>query len=53
MVADSRDNGLNNDPGPKMFVPQAQVPDLANALNLAIGPMAWVVRTRMEPYLLS
>src|SRR5262245_22291601 len=53
VVADSRDNGLNNNPGPKMFVPQAQVPDLANALNLGIGPMSWVVRTRMDPYSLS
>jgi ABC-type antimicrobial peptide transport system permease subunit len=32
-----------------MFVPQAQVPDLANALNLSIGTMAWVVRTRVAP----
>lgn len=53
VVADSRDNGLNNNPGPKMFVPQAQVPDLANALNLGIGPMSWVVRTRMDPYSFS
>ena len=27
VVADSRDDGLNQDPGPKMFVPQAQIPD--------------------------
>jgi len=53
VVADSRDNGLNNNPGPKMFVPQGQVPDLANALNLSLSPMAWVVRTRVEPYSLS
>src|SRR5205085_322185 len=31
VVADSRDNGLNQEPGPKMFVPQAQIPDLVNA----------------------
>jgi len=53
VVADSRDGGLNNDPGPKMFIPQAQVPDAANALNVGISPMAWVVRTRMEPHALS
>jgi predicted permease len=53
VVADSRDGGLNNNPGPKMFIPQAQVPDAANALNVGISPMAWVIRTRMEPYSLS
>src|SRR3569833_1105819 len=49
VVADSRDNGLNQDPGPKMFVPQAQVPDQVNAMNTSIGAMAWVVRTRVPP----
>jgi putative ABC transport system permease protein len=53
VVADSRDSGLNNNPGPKMFVPQAQVPDLANALNLSLSPMAWVIRTQVDPYSLS
>jgi ABC-type antimicrobial peptide transport system permease subunit len=36
-----------------MFIPQAQVPDLANALNVRLTPMAWVVRTQMEPHTLS
>src|SRR5262249_51750513 len=49
VVADSRDDGLNQDPGPKMFVPQAQVPDAVNALNMGIAAMAWVVRTRVPP----
>jgi putative ABC transport system permease protein len=53
VVADSRDGGLNNNPGPKMFVSQGQVPDLANALNLSIGTMAWVVRTRVAPASIS
>jgi len=53
VVADSRDNGLNNNPGPKMFIPQAQVPDPVNALNVRITPMAWVVRTRVSPMSLS
>src|SRR5262245_31567175 len=53
VVADSRDNGLNSDPGPKMFIPQAQLPDLANALNVRLTPLAWVVRTQMEPHSLS
>jgi putative ABC transport system permease protein len=53
VVADSRDGALNRDPEPKMFVPQAQVPDELNALNVKLTPMAWVVRTKVQPYSLS
>jgi predicted permease len=53
VVADSRDGSLNDEPGPKMWIPQAQVPDPANALNVRITPMAWVVRTAGDPYALS
>jgi putative ABC transport system permease protein len=53
IVGDVRDGGLNNEPGPRMYIPQAQVPDAANALNLRISPMAWVVRTRVEPMSVS
>jgi predicted permease len=53
VVGDSRDGGLNSEPGPKMFVPQAQVPDAVNALNVRLTPMAWVVRTRVPPLSLS
>ncbi len=53
VVSDVRDRGLNNEPGPVMYVPQGQVPDAANALNLSISPLAWVVRTRVRPYSLS
>ncbi|MGH9387668.1 MAG: ABC transporter permease [Vicinamibacterales bacterium] len=49
VVGDTRDGGLNRQPGPVMYIPQAQVPDLANALNLSLGPMAWVVRTSGDP----
>ena len=40
-------------PAPKMFIPQAQVPDAVNALNVRITPMAWVVRTRVPPLSVS
>jgi predicted permease len=50
VVSDVRDGGLNNEPGPHMYVPNAQVPDALNALNVRITPVAWVVRTRGEPY---
>ena len=53
VVGDVRDGGLNSDPGPTMYIPQAQVPDAANALNVRITPMAWIVRTAREPYALS
>ena len=49
IVGDSRDGGLNSDPQPIMYIPQAQVPDAANALNVALTPLAWVVRTRTAP----
>ena len=45
IVGDTRDGGLNSDPQPAMYIPQAQVPDAVNALNVALSPMAWVVRT--------
>jgi ABC-type antimicrobial peptide transport system permease subunit len=32
-----------------MFVPQPQVPDAANALNVGLTPMAWIVRTKSDP----
>ena len=53
IVADSRDDGLNQEPQPKMFVPQAQVPDPVNALNTRIAPMVWVVRTKVTPLSIS
>jgi predicted permease len=49
VVADTHASGLNNNPQPTMFIPQAQVPDAANALNLGITPMAWIIRTRVAP----
>jgi ABC-type antimicrobial peptide transport system permease subunit len=50
VVSDVRDDGLNQDPAPHMYVPNAQVPDALNALNVRITPVAWVVRTRGDPY---
>jgi putative ABC transport system permease protein len=53
IVGDLRDNGLNNDPGPTMYVPQAQISENMNAGVLSLSPLAWVVRTRVEPHSLS
>ena len=53
VVADVRDAGLDADPQPRMYVPQAQLPDAVNALALEIAPMGWTVRTRTSPAALS
>ncbi len=53
VVGDVRDGGLNNDPRPTMYIPQGQVPDAANALNVKLTPIAWVVRTKVEPHSVS
>ncbi len=52
VVGDVRDGSLNSDPGPTMYIPQAQVPDPVNALNVRISTMAWVVRTQTAPHAL-
>jgi predicted permease len=53
VVADSRDDGLNQDPQPKMFIPQAQEPDAVTVLNMGLSPTSWVIRTRVAPMSLS
>jgi len=53
VASDIRDQGLNENPGPTMYIPQAQMPDAANQLNVRITPMAWVVRTQSSPYSVS
>ena len=53
IVSDFRDGGLNQDPQPTMFIPNAQVPDALNALNVRLTPLAWVVRAQGDPMQLS
>ena len=53
IVGDTRNGGLDSEPGPMMFIPQAQVPDAVNALNLRLSPMAWLVRTQGQPLTMS
>jgi predicted permease len=50
IVADIRDGGLNDEPGPTMYIPQAQMPDGVTALNAGIAPLAWIVRIDGNPY---
>jgi len=49
VAGDVRDGGLNRDPDPMMYVPEAQVLDGVTALNNRIGPITWIVRTRTRP----
>jgi predicted permease len=53
VIADTRSNGLDTEPQPQMWIPQAQVPDAANALNVSLTPISWVVRTQVPPQSLS
>ena len=53
IIGDVHTNGLDADPNPEMYIPQAQVPDAANALNVGLSPIAWVVRTQVPPQSLS
>jgi predicted permease len=53
VVADIKSNGLDSQPEPQVFIPQAQVPDLANALNVGLTPISWIVRTQAPPQSLS
>jgi putative ABC transport system permease protein len=50
VVGDVRDGALSRDPNPIMYVPWAQLPDAHNANLLNITALAWVVRTRAEPF---
>ena len=53
IVGDVRAFGLSQEPPPTMYVPWAQLPDAHNANLVGITPLAWIVRTRGEPYSLS
>jgi putative ABC transport system permease protein len=53
VIGNTRAGGLDDEPGPMMYIPQAQVPDAVNALNLRLTPMAWVVRLAAAPHALS
>jgi putative ABC transport system permease protein len=53
VVGDVRYGGLDQDPPPTMYIPEAQVLDSLNALGLTIYPLAWVIRTSVDPRSLS
>ena len=53
IVGDIRDSRLDFPARPAMYVPIAQLPDGINALNLRLLPVAWIVRTRVDPHLVA
>jgi len=53
VVADVKDDGLNSDPSPIMYIPVSQVTDGMTALNAQIFPIMWAVRTKVAPFSLS
>jgi predicted permease len=53
IVGDVRNQGLNNNPDPIMYVPVGQVKDGVTALNNRIIPITWAIRTTVEPNSLS
>jgi putative ABC transport system permease protein len=53
IVGDVRGGALNREPGPAMYIPNPQVPDALNALNVRLTPLVWIVRTQGNPYSLN
>jgi putative ABC transport system permease protein len=53
VVGDTRDQGLDNDPPPMMYIPQSQTPDGATALEGRVLPTNWNIRTKVAPMSLS
>jgi putative ABC transport system permease protein len=52
VVGDTHEGGLDQDPDPRMFVPQSQVRDTLTALTTEIAPARWVVRTHGDSHAL-
>jgi putative ABC transport system permease protein len=53
IVDDVRDVDLSQNPAPTMYVPRAQISDAFTVLDNGRYPIAWIVRTSTNPYLLS
>jgi predicted permease len=50
IVGDTRNGSVDQEPGPMMYIPLAQMPDGETALNSTVAPLYWIVRTRTNPY---
>lgn len=50
IAGDTRNWRVDEDPGPMMYIPIAQMPDGETALNSKFAPVYWIVRTRENPF---
>ncbi|HEV2462935.1 MAG TPA: ABC transporter permease [Acidobacteriaceae bacterium] len=50
IVGDTRNDHVDEEPGPMMYIPLAQMPDGETALNSKVAPLWWMIRTRGNPY---
>jgi putative ABC transport system permease protein len=53
VVADPRDEEANRHPEPTVYVPLGQVSDAMTARNNRLFPLTWVVRTEIQPRLMT
>jgi putative ABC transport system permease protein len=53
IVGDTRDQGLNREPPPTMYIPVAQMPDAETALNARVAPLWWVIRSKGDSHALA
>jgi predicted permease len=49
IVGSMRAVGIHGDPGPTVYFPQAQTSDALNAVFVESAPIAWLVRTSVDP----
>ena len=50
VVGDVRDLGINQEPLPLIYVPQAQVPNGMTSIDTRVLPITWAVRTAADSY---
>ena len=53
IAGDVRDLGINQDPAPLIYIPEAQAPNGMTRIDAGVLPMTWAVRTAAPPYSLS
>ncbi|MGC1648471.1 MAG: FtsX-like permease family protein, partial [Candidatus Sulfotelmatobacter sp.] len=49
VTGNMRNDSLDQDPAPTMYIPIAQMSDKVTALNSRVAPLWWIVRSRVEP----